>query len=274
MDDREMTLGLAAAAGVTVDAAQIAPLFDLAPELTEWSINPASDRRGTLRISTWTRDRAAASAALDRIAPELRAVRERLLGDDYEGLGLALRTEGAPSARWWALTADGERQAARVRDAWPVHAAEVDRLLAATGGPHTCAGAGIEGEQRQTVYAELRTPEAALRVLTLAEVRVSRATNLFFKGILGLEPGGRPWPKVWVGRSLGPGGGWKFYYFARGDELRRTDEVLLDAISAGPAQLAPWRLLRSVTAGPWVQLVGLTVPEAGAPSFTAYLART
>ncbi|HWU89242.1 MAG TPA: hypothetical protein VN253_18375, partial [Kofleriaceae bacterium] len=160
------------------------------------------------------------------------------------------------------------------REAWPQHAGELERLLAATGGPRTCAGAGIEGAQRQTVYAEVRTPEAAVRVAELARVRVTRATNLFFKGILGLEPGGRPWPKVWVGRSLGPGGGWKFYYFARGDELRRTDQVLLGAISAGPEQQEPWRLLRSIAPGPWIQLVGLTVPEDGPPSFTAYLART
>jgi hypothetical protein len=273
MDDRELTLRLAAAAGVDAALAHLAPLFDLSPELVEWSVNPAADPRGTLRVSAWTKDRAAAAAALDRMAPELRAVRDRLVGDDYEGLGLALRTGGAPSVRWWALTSDGEAQAARVRAAWPEHAAELARLLEATGGPRTCAGAGVEAAARQTVYAELRTPAAAIRVAELAQVRVTRATNLFFKGILGLEPGGRPWPKVWVGRGLGAGGGWKFYYFARGDDLRRTDEVLLEAISAGPEQREPWRVLRSAGPGPWVQLVGLTVPEGGPPSFTAYLAR-
>jgi hypothetical protein len=274
MDDRELTLRLAAAAGVAVDAAQLAPLFDAAPELTEWSINPASDRRGTLRVSVWTRDRDAGAAALERIAPELRATREQLLGDDYEGIGLALRSPDArPSPRWWALATDGERMAARARAAWPAHGGELDRLLAATGGPRTCAGAGVEGGDRRTIYAELRSPAAALRVLELARVTVSRAANLFWKGILGLEPCGRPWPKVWVGRSIGVAGGWKFYYFARGDELRRTDEVLLEAIAAGPELLASWRLLASVTPGPWIQLIGLTIPEGGSPAFTAYLAR-
>src|SRR5690606_35904321 len=105
-------------------------------------------------------------------------------------------------------------------------------------------------------------------------VTVSRPVNLFWKGLLGLEPGGRSWPKVWVGRSIGEGGGWKFYYFARGDELRRTDEVLLDAIGAGPELAASWQLMRSITSGPWIQLIGLTIPEGGPRSFTAYLARS
>ncbi len=274
MDDRELTLRLAAAAGVAVDAARLQPLFDLAPELTEWSINPAADPRGTLRASVWTRDRDAGAAALARIAPELSATRAQLLGDDFEGLGLALRDGGFSSARWWALAKDGEQMAARVRAAWPAHGGELDRLFAATGGPWTCAGAGVEGLDRRTVYAELRSPAAGLRVLDLARVTVSQPANLFWKGILGLEPGGRPWPKVWVGRSIGPAGGWKFYYFARGDELRRTDEVLLHAIGAGPELLASWELLRSVAPGPWVQLIGLTIPEGGVPAFTAYLART
>jgi hypothetical protein len=273
-EDRDLTLRLAAAAGVAVDEARLAPLFDLAPDLTEWSINPAADRRGTLRVSTWTRDRAAGAAQLARLAPELAAVRARLVGDDHEGLGLALRAGGPPSARWWALATDGEAMAARAGAAWPEHAGELDRLLAAAGGPWTCVGAGVEGERRQTIYAELRRPDAALRVLELARVEVSRAANLFWKGLLGLEPGGRPWPKVWVGRSLGDGGGWKFYYFARGDELRRTDRVLLAAIAAGPELEAAWQLLRSVAPGPWVQLVGLTIPDGGEPSFTAYLARS
>jgi hypothetical protein len=277
MDDRELTLRIAAAAGVGLDAAQLAPLFEVVPELTEWSINPGADRRGTLRVSVWTRDRPAGAAALARFAPELAATRAALIGDDYEGLGLALRTDGREtmtSPRWWALATDGERMAARARAAWPEHADEVDRLLAATGGPWTCVAAGVEGAARRTIYAELRRPDAAIRVLELARVAVSRPTNLFWKGILGLEPGGRPWPKVWVGRSIGAGGGWKFYYFARGDELRRSDEVLLDGIGAGPELAAAWRVLRSVGPGPWIQLIGLTISEDGAPSFTAYLART
>ena len=278
MDDRELLRDLAAAAGLPVDEAALEALYETAPELTEWSINPAADRRGTLRVSVWTRDRDAGATALDQLAPELCATRARLLGDDYEGLGLALRGEGAASARWWALATDGEQMAARARAAWPAHAGEIDRLLEAAGGPWTCVGAGLEsnGEEagaRQTIYAELRSAPVAIRVLELAGVTVSRAANLFWKGILGLEPGGRPWPKVWVGRSIGAAGGWKFYYFARGDELRRSDEVLLDAIGAGPELLMAWQILRSVGPGPWIQLIGLTIPEGGSPSFTAYLAR-
>lgn len=288
MDDRALTGRLAEAAGVAVDAAQLAALFEMSPELTEWSLNPAADRRGALRVSAWTRDRAAGAAAMARVAPVIAPTRAALLGadgGDYEGWGLALRAGGPASARWWVLPSDGAPLAARAREAWPAQAGEIDRLLAATGGPRTCAGAGVEagveGAARRTIYAELRTPQLAVRVLELARVAVSRAANLFWKGICGLEPGGRPWPKVWVGRSLGRGGGWKFYYFARGDEHRRSDAVLLDAIGAGPELLAARGVLGAEGPGPWVQLVGLTILDGdepgaapGAATFTAYLARS
>jgi hypothetical protein len=148
-------------------------------------------------------------------------------------------------------------------------------LLAASGGPHTCTAVGIESgpTPRRTLYALLASPSHALRVLEHAGITVSKEANLFWKGIVGLEPGGRPWPKLWVGRSLGGDGGWKFYYFARGDEYRRTDEVLLDAIGAGPQLMKAWHTLRADTASSVVQLIGLTCRADAPPSFTAYLAR-
>ena len=276
MDDHEITRELAAAIGVpdTIDA--LAPLIELAPELVEWSINGDADPRGTLRISAWTKDRTRAAAAMAKLAPDHVSVRERLLGDDFEGIGLALREHAPASVRWWALTDDGVAMAERAHESWPEHAAEIDTLLAAAGGPHACTAVGIEtspAHQRRTVYVRLADPTIAVRVLELAGVVVTRATNLFWKGICGLEPGGREWPKVWAGRSFGSDSGWKFYYFARGDELRRTDEVLLEAVQAGPAVRRGWACVRAATGGPCVQLLGLTIRPDVAPAFTAYLAR-
>jgi hypothetical protein len=277
MDDRALTGELAAIAGVPVAGAELDALFGFAPELTEWSVNAAEDRRGTLRASVWTKDRRAAEAVVERFAPAQRAAREALVGHDFEGVGLALRGDGRSSFRWWSLADDGAALAERARRVWPQHAAEIEAVLAAAGGTYACAGVGLEvagTALRHTVYAELRQPSAALHVLELAGVVVSQPANLFWKGIVGLEPGGRPWPRVWVGRSFGPAGGWKFYYFSRGDELRRSDEVLLDAVSASPEARGVWARLRTVSPGPCIQLIGLTFPDAGgAPSFTTYLAR-
>jgi len=272
MDDRETTLQLATVLGVTVSASELDPLFEIAPELIEWSINSAADARGVLRTSAWTRDHARAAAVIARVAPELTSVRERLLDDgDFEGLGLASRGAGAATLRWWTLAGDGAAMADRARTAWPEHAAAIDRLLAAAGGASTCAAAGLESgaHSRQTIYARLRDPAAAIRVLELAGVPTSQPASLFWKGICGLEPGGRDWPQVWVGHSHGRGGGWKFYYFARGDELRRTDAVLLDAVRATPV------LARAceVVGGPCIQLIGLTIRPSEDPAFTVYLAR-
>jgi hypothetical protein len=276
MDDRALTEELARAACVQVTSAELDALFGFTPALTEWSLNAAADRRGALRTSLWTTDRGAAAAVVERLAPRHGAMREALVGDDFEGVGLALRSEGPSSFRWWTLADDGEVLAAKACRAWPEQAEVIEAVLGAAGGPRTCAALGVEvaaAGERRTVYAELRTPASALRVLELAKIVVSQPANLFWKGIVGLEPGGRPWPRVWAGRSVGPDGGWKFYYFARGDELRRSDAVLLDAASASPETRAAWTRLCAATSKPCVQLIGLTVPDGGAPSFTTYLAR-
>jgi hypothetical protein len=289
MDDRALTEELAVIARVQVARAELDALFSFTPELTEWSMNAAADRRGALRTSLWTKDRGAAAAVVERFAPQFGVAREALVGQDFEGVGLALRRDGRSSFRWWALADEGAVLAERARCAWPEQVEMIDALLAATGGPQTCAAVGVElvakvargvgddvgaGSERRTLYAELRTPECALRVLELARIAVSQPANLFWKGMLGLEPGGRPWPRVWVGRSVGPGGGWKFYYFARGDELRRTDEVLLDAVSASAELRAARTRLHAATRKPCVQLIGLTSTTDSAPSFTTYLSRS
>jgi hypothetical protein len=294
MDDRALTEELAVAARVQVTRAELDALFSFAPELTEWSMNAAADRRGALRTSLWTKDRGAVAAVVERFAPRFGVVREALVSQDFEGVGLALRRDGRSSFRWWALAEEGAVLAERARRAWPEQVEMIDALLAASGGPQTCAAVGVElaarrigGDiaaadergisddiadgERRTFYAELRTPESALRVLELARIGVSQPANLFWKGMLGLERGGRPWPRVWVGRSVGPGGGWKFYYVARGDALRRTDEVLLDAVSASEELRAVWTRLHASTRKPCVQLIGLTFSTASTPSFTTYL---
>lgn len=277
MDDRALTSELAAAAGVPARADELDALFAFAPAITEWSMNPTADRRGALRVSLWTKEHLAAATVVDRFAPAHQPAREALIGDEMEGVGLALHGDGAASFRWWTFADDGEKLAERARRAWPETTATIDAVLEAAGGPHTCAAVGLEvtaAGDRHTIYAELRTPASAIRMLELAAVPVSQPANLFWKGIVGLEPGGRPWPRMWVGRSVGPAGGWKFYYFARGDELRRTDEVLLDAVSAGPALRDAWARLCTVAPGPCIQFIGLTFPDDNsAPTFTTYLAR-
>jgi len=266
MNDRALTLELASTLGVAVTDDALAPLFALAPELVEWSINAGPDPRGTLRVAAWTRDRARVARV---IPPEHAAMRDHLLcGDDFEGLGLALHPDQPPAARWWLLASEGAELAARARAAWPHHAAELAALLAAAGGDHALTAVGAELPGRETAYVRLADAAAAVRVLELAQVPVSRQANLFWKGICGLEPGGRAWPQVWAGHSIGRAGGWKFYYFARGDELRRTDAVLLDAVGAAPELRAACALVGGNAA---IQLIGLTVRDR--PSFTVYLGR-
>jgi len=273
-DDRALTLDLAAAAGVAADPARLAPLFDLGPALTAWSPGAAPGGRAALRVSVWTHDRAAAAAALERLAPELRDTRARLVGDGLEGLGLALRADGAASPRWWALARDGEQMAVRARIAWSAHAGELERLFAATGGPWTCAGVGVDADaRRQTVYVRLPSPDAASGVLELARVPASSdALRVFWTELLELEAEGRPWPELWAARSLGAESGWRLYYFLRDDKLRRDDAAVLDAIGASPELLMSWQLLRSFAPGPWIQLVTLAIPDGGPPSFTVSLA--
>jgi hypothetical protein len=272
MDDRRTTLELAAALGVDAIGEPLATLCSLPSELTEWSVNPGA-ARGTLRVSAWTMDRTLASTTLARLAPDCVPLRDALIADDYEGLGLAFRDGEPPSVRWWGLAADGAALARRVEVAFPEHRDELARLLAATGGAHTACGLGLEAHRRATLYAQLRTPAVAVAVLEHARVVASPPARWFFRELLGLGPeASRPWPKLWVGRSIGCTGGWKFYYFARGDELRRTDAELLDAIAAGPGLRAAWRLLRAHADVPWIQLLGLTIIDEQPPSFTAYLA--
>jgi hypothetical protein len=273
MTDREITTRVAAAVHVDVSDEVLAPLFAFEPVTTEWSFN-ASRERGTFRVSTWTGDRAAARAALELIAPEQLALRDALVADDLEGVGLAFRAGEPASPRWWALVRDGDAAARRALAAWPELAPELELVLRAAGGRHALVAIGVEASRRATIYVELHAPGDALRILELARIAVSREANLFFKGLLGLEPNGRQWPRVWAARSIGGGGGWKFYYFARGDERRRNDEVLLDAVRATPDQLAAWRLLRDEVCAPVVMHVGLAFVDAAMPAFTLYMART
>jgi hypothetical protein len=228
--------------------------------LTEWSINDLDDPRGALRVAVFTEHRRAAGETLAKLVPGA----QRYPVDDLEGVGLAFRPGQPASVRWYGLAKDNAALAARL-PADP----RLDALWAATGGPGTCAAVGLElgASPRTTVYAAVRSPEAFVRVLELAQIPVSQRANLFAKGILGLEPGGRSFPRVWVARSLDTDA-WKLYYFARGDDDRRTDEVLLDAVQAGPHLYAAWRILGA----PTVQLVALAFARGAEPRWTTYLA--
>lgn len=270
-DDWALTRALAAELGVDAGE-QLAVLAALPSELTEWSINSEASR-GTLRVSVWSKDRHAIADALARCAPGCLAERAAIAADDHEGLGLAMRAGEPPSVRWWGLTRDGGALAARVGAAWPQHRDELERLVGVLGGASPLCGVGLEANRRATLYAELRTPAAAIAVLEEARVLASGPARWFFRALLGLgDEAARPWPKVWVGRSVGIGGGWKFYYFARGDELRRTDDELLAAIAADAALCAAHARLRAYRTTPWIQLIGLTVVDERPPSFTVYLA--
>jgi hypothetical protein len=275
VDDRQRTLALAAAVGVALRDDDLAPLYAMPVALTEWSINDVDDPRGALRVSVWTEDHRGAGDVVARLAPAFAGDRERLLGDDVEGIGLALRTGSPTTLRWWTLANDGDALARRARAFWPERAAVLDQLWRAAGGDYTCCALGVElGDRpRATAYAQVRTPHALVRLLELAAIPVSRRANLFVKGVLGVEPGGRPWPKVWVGRALDTDA-WKLYYFARGDDHRRSDAVLLDAIDAGPHMMDAWRTLAaSDPAQPaWIQLLGLRAGGGASPRWTAYLA--
>src|SRR5262245_8850081 len=144
MDDRGLTEELAVAARVQVTGAELDGLFSFAPELTEWSMNAAADRRGALRVSAWTKDRGAARGVVERFAPGFGGMRDGLVGGDFEGVGRAMRGEGRSSFRWWALADEGAALAERTRRAWSEHGEMIESLLAATGGPATCAAVGVE----------------------------------------------------------------------------------------------------------------------------------
>jgi hypothetical protein len=290
--DAELTLRLGAALGIELDRPALETMFrGLEPILTEWSINATDDPRGHLRLGSWV---APGNAALGEAMRELGGpgcveLARQVPHDDLEGIGLAFRAAARPCFRWWQLARPGAGEGlfAAARAAWDdsgVPAAEMDELAERCGGPRRATALGIEAVDgdvvRRTVYFSVLSAWTAVRLLERIGVFATTPAQQFFRGLLGMD--GRAahgWPKLWIGRSFGQGGGWKFYWFGRGDLAPPSDAALLDLIDAGPGARAAYAALAAdTTAGaPLVQLVGLTfrdgAPPDAPPGWTLYLAR-
>jgi hypothetical protein len=288
--DAELTLRLGAALGIELDRPVLDTLFrGLAPVLTEWSINAADDPRGHLRFGSWVApgDAALAEAVRALGGPACVELAQQVPHDDLEGVGLAFRAGARPCFRWWQLCRPGagEGLLAAARSAWgeTVPAAELDELSEICGGARRASALGIEAVDgdvvRRTVYFSVLSPWVAVRLLERIGAVSTAPAQRFFRDLLGMDGGAqRGWPKVWIGRSVGHGGGWKFYWFARGDLARPTDSELLDVVGAGPGARAAHAAFAAETpATPLIQLVGLTFPGGAPadapPTWTLYLAR-
>jgi hypothetical protein len=133
---------------------------------------------------------------------------------------------------------------------------------------------------RRTVYFSVLSAWTAVKILEWIGALSTTPAQQFFRGLLGMDGGAaQGWPTVWIGRSFGQGGGWKFYWFARGALARPDDAALLDLVGAGPGARAAYAALAAdTTAGAsLVQLIGMTfrddAPPDTPPTWTLYLAR-
>lgn len=291
MNAREVTHRLAQVMGLggaSWQAGVDALFAALEPEMTEWSLNAADDPRGELRVACWSRDAVRVRDAMVRVEqPFAQALCSAVAGaSEYQGIGVAA-SQSLQTFRWWALSRryGGENLARVASQAGAELAAELDVLARSVGGMSQVRAVSAEGlgemSLRHTIYASLPRPEVAVRLLEHIGCPVTLRGNLFFKALLGLEPGrSRPWPVVWAGRSVGASSGWKFYYFARRDPYRVSDEAILDLVDAGSQLQAAWHVL-SDAATPaerqrgLVQFVGLTMLDAlpdAEPRWTVYMA--
>ena len=292
MHDAELTLRLAAALGIDIDRPALETLFrGLEPTLTEWSINAADDPRGSLRFGSWVApgDAALGEAVRTLGGPACVALTSQVPHDDLEGVGLGFRAGARPCFRWWQLARPGAGEGlfAAARAAWggsDVPAADLDELSEQCGGPRRATALGIEAVDghmiRRTVYFNVLSAWAAVKILERIGALSTLPAQQFFRGLLGMNgDAAQGWPKVWIGRSFGRGGGWKFYWFARGALERPDDAALLDLVGAGPGAREAYAALAadSAAGAPLVQLVGLTfrddAPPETPPTWTLYLAR-
>lgn len=282
------TSALAEALGLRVHAEALDTLAaEAPPELVEWSVNPRGDNRGRLRATLWSEDLAAANRLRARLLPtSVRDALEGLPEDGMVGYGFAWSPQGR-AARWYQLPSMGRggalAQAAAAR--FP-ELAEPARLLAERcGGWAQCQGLGLEADEaglrRATIYYRLKGPEVLLELLTQQGIPASPRARLLIEGVMGVSRATpRPWPKAWIARSVGDGGGWKLYYFARRDPLRAPDEALLDAVEASAALRAARDRLAALCppvapklgAAGLVQLLGLRLGDERPPTWTVYLA--
>lgn len=272
------TLALADALGLTVDRATLDAVLGaggLDPQLVEWSVNAGDDPRAPLRFGAWVDgdDPALAQFYAERAGPDARALRDATPHDGLEGLGLALDADGS-RLRWWQLAGDEGRALHAVA---ATHDQGVDALAARCGGPARCRALGAElaadgSLRRTTAYYSVLTPAVALDVLEHLAVPSSLEGKQLLAGLCGLDgKHGLPWPKVWIGRSMGSAGaGHKLYVFLRGAERRPSDAAVM-ALTQSPAV----ERARAAFGGPEcaIPIVGLTWPtDGGAPRWTVYLA--
>lgn len=287
------TVRLGEALGLAVDAGLVSAVLDpgaggVAAQLVEWSVNAGDDPRAALRFGAWV---GAGDAAL-------RGVVERFGGPGVAGLRAAVAKEaqgkqgglegvgwgfgrdasGGASARfrWWQLAGD---------DGTAMHAGVVGlvggdgaEVAAICGGARRCRAVGAEvgadGELvRATVYYSVLRSEVALALLGAIGAVDDARGRVLLAGLCGLDGRfGLPWPKVWVGRSVGvSGSGYKLYVFLRGAERRPSDEALIEMVGGGDAGLA-WGAFGGE--GLRIPIVGLTWSDdrGERPRWTVYLA--
>ena len=281
MDATSVTRALGEALGVGVDAERLEALVAAYGDRhAEWSVNESGDGRGRLRVAFGTEDFAAAARAVARFLPEpWDRLDAHLPREGMAGLGLAFGAGPVRLRLYRAAPASGgARLAAAAIGRFPGLAPTVGTFAAACGGYANLTGLGLDfaggALARVTVYFRLGDP-ACLRDLFAALALPDHPRSARFLGhVLGLAPARpRPWPKVWVGASLGTNGGVKLYAFLRGDPHRLPDGPLLDGIDAPPPlRRARDRFAEAVGADPVVQVLGHRLDAPEPPSLTVYLA--
>jgi len=256
------------------------------PEIAEWSVNEDGDTRGRLRVALRPSDPTRVRDALARLShPFALALCDELAGGIREAfLGVALSASDN-SLRFWAAPRPAQRQAfIDIATRAEPSLAEPARMLAdRCGGMDAYQGLGVEGRgkrtSRWTLYFSIPERSTAERLLEHTGRASTRRRDFFIRTLLGIEARHpRPFPRVWIGRSMGLSSGWKFYYFARGDHSRLPDGVLLDLMDASPALRETWRILgsharSSMRPDELIHIIGMTIPDgASEPRLTVYFA--
>ena len=278
----QITEQLGRTLGLSVDRPRLRRLEDaLSPSLADWSLR-LGPRPGARVILGGPDPQSTAQALTIEGDEPLQRLHRMLRVDGEVGLGLSLGGAGpADGLRYYRVVPpeQGYELYLCAREALPARTDDATALASICGGGRCTAlsaRSGPDGVQELALYFAVADPPTLIRILERAMLPVSTRANLFFKGILGLDPeGGRPWPKLWVAR--GRSGGWRFLYLSRGDPHRRTDAVLLDATEAGEPAWAARDLLVGAAEiparpSPLIQAVGLKFEvDQTYPSWTLHL---